>query len=108
MKDPIATLSALIARKGLSQSELARRAGVSRPGLNRILSGKQDPTLSVYMRILEAARGAKGRGRAVEAATIAHAASKSHKAGNCALPSPLAPGASTGVCAGGTADRPSP
>ena len=41
---PRATILAELARRGMSQSELARRAGMRQPHLNRWLSGHMDIT----------------------------------------------------------------
>jgi transcriptional regulator with XRE-family HTH domain len=42
------------ARKGLSQAELAERAGISRDTLSRIERGEADPTLNVLSRLADA------------------------------------------------------
>jgi ribosome-binding protein aMBF1 (putative translation factor) len=40
--------------QGVSQRELAKRAGTSYAGINRILQGKQDPTLELADRLADA------------------------------------------------------
>jgi len=40
--------------QGVSQRELAKRADTSYPGINRILQGKQDPTLELADRLADA------------------------------------------------------
>lgn len=56
--DPIARLAALCSRwtrdNGLTQAEIAERAGMKRVNLSRILSGRRDPAFSSVCRILEA------------------------------------------------------
>ena len=44
---------------GLTQSDLAKRAGVSRPLIARIESGDVDPRLSTVRKILDAFEGAE-------------------------------------------------
>lgn len=41
-------------RKGLTQRELAKNAATSHPGINRILQGKQTPTLELADRLADA------------------------------------------------------
>lgn len=41
-------------RAGISQRELAERAATAHPGINRILQGKQVPTLDLADRIADA------------------------------------------------------
>jgi transcriptional regulator with XRE-family HTH domain len=40
--------------RGWSQAELAERAGISRPYLARLETGRQDPRVSVLLRIARA------------------------------------------------------
>lgn len=42
-------------KAGISQRELAERAGTAHPSVNRILSGKQTPTLDLADRLADAA-----------------------------------------------------
>lgn len=41
-------------RKGVSQRELAERVGTQHPGINRILAGKQTPSLDLADRLADA------------------------------------------------------
>ena len=41
-------------KKGLSQSALARRVGVSQPAINQIESGVRTPSLALLMKICDA------------------------------------------------------
>lgn len=43
-------------RRGWSQEELAARAKISRPYLGRLETGRQDPRVSVLLRIADALR----------------------------------------------------
>jgi transcriptional regulator with XRE-family HTH domain len=56
MNDPSGTLVKLARlRSGLSQRELAHRAGTSQPTLAAYESGRKAPTLKTLMRVLDAA-----------------------------------------------------
>jgi len=49
-----ARLKALRERRGLSQEQLAEKAGLSRPHLARLETAKQDPTLSTIEKLAKA------------------------------------------------------
>jgi transcriptional regulator with XRE-family HTH domain len=44
------------AQRGLSQEQLAERAGISRPYLARLETGRQDPRVSVLLKIARGLR----------------------------------------------------
>lgn len=48
-------LRRVMEKRGLSQREIAERAGTKHPNVNRILSGKQVPTLELADRLADAA-----------------------------------------------------
>lgn len=47
-------LRAAMQRTGVSQRQLAERANTSYPGINRILQGKQTPTIDLADRLADA------------------------------------------------------
>jgi transcriptional regulator with XRE-family HTH domain len=49
------------AERGLSQASLAQRAGITRPYLARLETGRQDPRVSVLLRIARALSRGKRR-----------------------------------------------
>jgi transcriptional regulator with XRE-family HTH domain len=52
--EPAALLRAVRRRRGLSQAELARRAGTSQPVVSAYEHGRRDPTYSTLRRLVEA------------------------------------------------------
>lgn len=51
MTDPAALIREMLARAGLSQSEMARRLGLSRISVVRWCTGSVDPSASVLLKI---------------------------------------------------------
>ena len=56
-----AKIKALRERRGLTQEQLAEKAGVGRSHLARLETGKQDPTLSTLEKIASALKVKVGR-----------------------------------------------
>ena len=52
--DPVHQLACLRIAQGLTQAELAERAGVPQPNIARLESGKHQPTLELLRRVAEA------------------------------------------------------
>lgn len=55
LTSPSSVVAAILRRSGLSQAELARRAGISRSVLNVYLHGSREPGSDALMRIAAAA-----------------------------------------------------
>lgn len=54
MVDPASLIRAVRRRHGLSQAELARRAGTSQPVISAYEHGRRDPTYETLRRLVEA------------------------------------------------------
>jgi transcriptional regulator with XRE-family HTH domain len=52
--DPAALLMAIRRRRGLTQAELAKRAGTSQPVVSAYEHGRRDPSISTLRRLVEA------------------------------------------------------
>jgi uncharacterized protein len=52
--DPAALIKSVRRRRGLSQAELARRAGTSQPVISAYEGGHRDPTYRTLRRLIEA------------------------------------------------------
>jgi transcriptional regulator with XRE-family HTH domain len=52
--DPAALIKSVRRRRGLSQTELARRAGTSQPVISAYEGGHRDPTYRTLRRLIEA------------------------------------------------------
>ncbi|HWD24301.1 MAG TPA: helix-turn-helix transcriptional regulator [Acidimicrobiales bacterium] len=53
--DPAGLIQSVRHRRGLTQSELARRAGTSQPVISAYEHGRRDPTYATLRKIVEAA-----------------------------------------------------